>query len=187
MTLPRSSAAQVAAGTPISRAQLQPGDAIGLANAGGIQHIGLYLGNGQMIPGPRDRQERRHHRPVRSVLGHRDLIPGEVRMSTLSRLGWDAVTATVFAGCTAHPASTTPPAVTVPISAIPATRAVLATRELESRHVYVAHRHDQEQAARGLKNPQGATGLPGRMSRRPAGGLPPPSTLICLDPDMPRP
>jgi len=52
LTLPRSAGAQVAAGTPISRNQLQPGDAIGFADAGGIHHIGIYIGDQKMVQAP---------------------------------------------------------------------------------------------------------------------------------------
>ncbi len=52
ITLPRTASAQVAAGTPVPRAQLRPGDAIGFADATGLHHIGIYLGNNQMLHAP---------------------------------------------------------------------------------------------------------------------------------------
>jgi len=52
ITLPRTAAAQVAAGTPVPRAQVQPGDGIGFADASGLHHIGIYLGGGRMLHAP---------------------------------------------------------------------------------------------------------------------------------------
>lgn len=46
-TIPRTSQAQLAGGTPVSRDQLQPGDIIGFYP--GITHVGMYIGNGQII------------------------------------------------------------------------------------------------------------------------------------------
>ncbi len=45
-SIPRTSQAQWGAGRPISRGELCPGDLI-IMNSGG--HVGMYLGNGQMI------------------------------------------------------------------------------------------------------------------------------------------
>ena len=53
ITLPRTSAAQSKYGTTVSKSNLQPGDLIFFdtqgSNNGGVSHVGLYVGNGQMI------------------------------------------------------------------------------------------------------------------------------------------
>lgn len=51
VSLPRNSAAQATVGTEVSRSQLQPGDLLffDTAGDGGIHHVGIYSGNGQMI------------------------------------------------------------------------------------------------------------------------------------------
>ncbi|MBC6793949.1 cell wall hydrolase [Corynebacterium sp. LK26] len=46
-SIPRTSQAQLAGGTPVSRDQLQPGDIIGYYP--GITHVGMYIGNGQIV------------------------------------------------------------------------------------------------------------------------------------------
>ncbi len=46
-SIPRTSQAQLAGGTPVSRDQLQPGDLIGFYE--GITHVGMYVGNGMII------------------------------------------------------------------------------------------------------------------------------------------
>lgn len=46
-TLPRTSQAQMAGGTPVDRDQLQPGDVIGYYP--GATHVGLYIGNGMIV------------------------------------------------------------------------------------------------------------------------------------------
>ncbi|MCQ9352271.1 NlpC/P60 family protein [Corynebacterium sp. 153RC1] len=46
-TLPRTSQAQMAGGTPVSRAELQPGDVVGYYP--GATHVGIYAGNGMLI------------------------------------------------------------------------------------------------------------------------------------------
>ncbi|MGW7274207.1 NlpC/P60 family protein [Streptomyces sp. NPDC054864] len=48
--LPRTTYAQIAAGERIPRSQLQPGDLVFFYQ--GISHVGLYVGNGQMIHAP---------------------------------------------------------------------------------------------------------------------------------------
>jgi cell wall-associated NlpC family hydrolase len=50
ISLPHSASAQVAAGQPVSRDQLQPGDLIGYYSP--VGHIGIYIGNGQMVHAP---------------------------------------------------------------------------------------------------------------------------------------
>lgn len=46
-TLPRTSQAQMAGGTPVSRADLQPGDVVGYYP--GATHVGIYAGNGKLV------------------------------------------------------------------------------------------------------------------------------------------
>ncbi|ALC06369.1 cell wall-associated hydrolase [Corynebacterium deserti GIMN1.010] len=46
-TLPRTSQAQMAGGTPVSRDELQPGDVIGYYP--GATHVGLYIGEGKIV------------------------------------------------------------------------------------------------------------------------------------------
>ena len=46
-TIPRTSQAQLAGGTPVSLDQLQPGDIIGYYP--GTTHVGMYIGNGQIV------------------------------------------------------------------------------------------------------------------------------------------
>ena len=46
-TIPRTSQAQLAGGTPVSRAELQPGDIVGYYP--GVTHVGMYIGNGQLV------------------------------------------------------------------------------------------------------------------------------------------
>ncbi|WP_231598728.1 C40 family peptidase [Corynebacterium occultum] len=46
-SIPRTSQAQAAAGTPVSISDLQPGDII--AYYGGASHVAIYAGNGMMI------------------------------------------------------------------------------------------------------------------------------------------
>ncbi|RYM02885.1 LysM peptidoglycan-binding domain-containing protein [Sporolactobacillus sp. THM7-7] len=51
VTLPRTSAAQAAVGTPVDKGSLQTGDLLffDTDNNGSINHVGIYIGNGQMI------------------------------------------------------------------------------------------------------------------------------------------
>ena len=48
--LPRTTYAQIAAGHRVPRSQLQPGDLVFFYQ--GISHVGIYVGNGQMIHAP---------------------------------------------------------------------------------------------------------------------------------------
>ncbi|MYW68373.1 NlpC/P60 family protein [Streptomyces sp. SID8379] len=50
VSLPRTTYAQINAGQRVSRSQLQPGDLVFFYS--GISHVGLYIGNGQMIHAP---------------------------------------------------------------------------------------------------------------------------------------
>ncbi|MDP9850506.1 NlpC/P60 family protein [Streptosporangium lutulentum] len=57
LQLPRTSQQQVKAGVAIARNQMQPGDLIGFDNPHdspdlGFGHIGIYIGNGQMVHAP---------------------------------------------------------------------------------------------------------------------------------------
>lgn len=46
-TIPRTSQAQLAGGTPVSRDELRPGDLIGFYE--GITHVGMYVGDGMIV------------------------------------------------------------------------------------------------------------------------------------------
>jgi len=46
-SIPRTSSAQLAGGTPVSMSELQPGDIIGYYP--GVTHVGMYVGNGQVV------------------------------------------------------------------------------------------------------------------------------------------
>ncbi|WP_030145546.1 C40 family peptidase [Streptomyces violaceorubidus] len=50
ISLPRTTYAQIGAGRRVPRSQLQPGDLVFFYS--GISHVGLYVGNGQMIHAP---------------------------------------------------------------------------------------------------------------------------------------
>ncbi|MEU6356967.1 C40 family peptidase [Streptomyces sp. NPDC047072] len=50
VSLPRTTYAQIGAGQRVSRSELQPGDLVFFYS--GISHVGLYIGNGQMIHAP---------------------------------------------------------------------------------------------------------------------------------------
>lgn len=50
---PRTSAAQAAWATPITRSQLRPGDLVfGVYPSGRVHHVGIYIGDGRMIDAP---------------------------------------------------------------------------------------------------------------------------------------
>ncbi|MCZ4120650.1 C40 family peptidase [Streptomyces sp. H39-S7] len=51
VSLPRTTYTQINAGQRVSESQLQPGDLVFFYS--GISHVGLYIGNGQMIHAPR--------------------------------------------------------------------------------------------------------------------------------------
>ncbi|QNE90454.1 C40 family peptidase [Corynebacterium incognita] len=46
-TIPRTSQAQIAGGTPVAIEDLQPGDIVGYFP--GVTHVGMYIGNGQVV------------------------------------------------------------------------------------------------------------------------------------------
>ena len=50
VSLPHSSAAQFSSLTPVPMDQLQPGDLIAFGTP--VHHIGMYIGNGQMVHAP---------------------------------------------------------------------------------------------------------------------------------------
>jgi cell wall-associated NlpC family hydrolase len=50
ITLPRTSKAQATVGTPVAKANLQPGDLVFFYSP--ISHVGIYIGNGQMVHAP---------------------------------------------------------------------------------------------------------------------------------------
>ena len=52
ISVPRVAASQRNAGKYVSRANLQPGDLVFFGNGGRITHVGIYVGNGNMIHAP---------------------------------------------------------------------------------------------------------------------------------------
>lgn len=52
ISLPRVAASQRNAGTSVSRANLQPGDLVFFSSGGRVSHVGIYIGNGNMIHAP---------------------------------------------------------------------------------------------------------------------------------------
>ena len=52
VSLPRTAASQSGVGTSVSRSNLQPGDLVFFSNGGGISHVGIYIGNGNMVHAP---------------------------------------------------------------------------------------------------------------------------------------
>lgn len=52
ISVSRVADAQATNGTYVSRENLQPGDLVFFANGGYIHHVGIYIGNGQMIHAP---------------------------------------------------------------------------------------------------------------------------------------
>jgi cell wall-associated NlpC family hydrolase len=53
-TLPRTSRAMAGVGTPVSRANLQPGDLVFFYSP--ISHVGIYIGNGKIVHASRSGQ-----------------------------------------------------------------------------------------------------------------------------------
>lgn len=49
----RSSSSQYGCGTSVSKSNLQPGDLVFFSRGGGISHVAIYAGNGQVIHAPR--------------------------------------------------------------------------------------------------------------------------------------
>ena len=52
VSLARTAASQSGVGTSVSRSNLQPGDLVFFSNGGGISHVGIYIGNGNMVHAP---------------------------------------------------------------------------------------------------------------------------------------
>lgn len=52
ISVPRVAASQRNAGQYISRENLQPGDLVFFSHGGGVSHVGIYIGNGNMIHAP---------------------------------------------------------------------------------------------------------------------------------------
>ncbi|MBQ7901496.1 MAG: C40 family peptidase [Clostridia bacterium] len=53
ISLPRTSDSQAAAGTYVTKEELQPGDIVCFGSSSYIGHVGIYLGDGQFIHSPR--------------------------------------------------------------------------------------------------------------------------------------
>lgn len=49
ISIPRDAASQAYGGSRISRGDLQPGDLVFYSNGGGINHVGMYIGGGQIV------------------------------------------------------------------------------------------------------------------------------------------
>ena len=49
VSLPHNAAAQSGYGTPVSMDNLQPGDLLFYEGGGGIGHVSIYIGNGQVV------------------------------------------------------------------------------------------------------------------------------------------
>lgn len=52
IVLPRTAAEQVRRGHPVARNKMRPGDLIGFDHGAGVTHIGIYVGDGQMMNAP---------------------------------------------------------------------------------------------------------------------------------------
>ena len=52
ISVPRTAAAQYSAGRKISRSELRAGDLVFFSSGRGISHVGIYVGNGNMIHAP---------------------------------------------------------------------------------------------------------------------------------------
>ncbi|MGN0162964.1 MAG: NlpC/P60 family protein [Candidatus Ornithomonoglobus sp.] len=52
ISVPRVAASQRGAGQYVSRENLQPGDLVFFSRGGGVSHVGIYVGNGNMIHAP---------------------------------------------------------------------------------------------------------------------------------------
>ena len=52
ISVPRVAASQRNAGRYVSRENLQPGDLVFFSNGGGVSHVGIYIGNGNMVHAP---------------------------------------------------------------------------------------------------------------------------------------
>lgn len=53
VSIGRSSASQYSSGVAVSKSNLQPGDLVFFSKGGGISHVAIYAGNGQVIHAPR--------------------------------------------------------------------------------------------------------------------------------------
>lgn len=49
ISIPRDSRSQAAGGTPVDISAIQPGDLLFYSNGGSINHVALYIGNGQVV------------------------------------------------------------------------------------------------------------------------------------------
>nr|WP_320133561.1 NlpC/P60 family protein [uncultured Holophaga sp.] len=70
LELPRSSRDQFQAGTPVDRAELRMGDLVFFATgvAGRVNHVGIYIGQGQFIHAPRTGQSIRRESLTNPIL-----------------------------------------------------------------------------------------------------------------------
>ena len=64
-SLPHNAAMQYGYGSPVSRAQLAPGDLVFFS---GLGHVGIYIGGGQFIHAPHTRRRRQDLQPERLVV-----------------------------------------------------------------------------------------------------------------------
>ena len=53
VSLNRTAASQANQGTYVAKSDLQPGDLVFFNTSGGISHVGIYTGNGNMVHSPR--------------------------------------------------------------------------------------------------------------------------------------
>ena len=53
LMLPRVADAQARGGVGVTKAQIQPGDVVAFGSGGTYDHVGIYIGNGQMINAPK--------------------------------------------------------------------------------------------------------------------------------------
>ena len=72
ISLPHNAAAQSNCGTQVSLSALEPGDLIFYSNGGGISHVAMYIGGGQIVHAASSRDGIKisaynYHTPVKAV------------------------------------------------------------------------------------------------------------------------